>query len=97
MCEFCVKHGEGKKWYLEAKNYAEDLLSDLRRREYISGFEPDHEVPANAPLRKPGQPRQGQRKSGGGNNSRGGAQTARGRGSEGHKRPRRRRSGTRAR
>jgi len=65
-------------------------------REYISGFEPDHEVPANAPLRKPGQPRQGQRKSGGGNNSRGGAQTARGRGSEGHKRPRRRRSGTRA-
>jgi Pyruvate/2-oxoacid:ferredoxin oxidoreductase delta subunit len=38
MCEFCVKHGEGKKWYLEAKNYSEDLLSDLRRREYIGGF-----------------------------------------------------------
>ncbi len=32
MCDFCHKHGEGKKWYLEAKNYAEDLLSGLRRR-----------------------------------------------------------------
>jgi len=26
MCEFCTKHGEGKKWYLEMKNYAEELL-----------------------------------------------------------------------
>jgi len=26
MCEFCVDHGEGKKWYLEMKNYAEELL-----------------------------------------------------------------------
>lgn len=32
MCEFCVKHGEGKKWYLNAKNYSNDLLSDLERR-----------------------------------------------------------------
>ncbi len=38
MCEFCHKHGEGKKWYLEAKNYAEDLLSDVRRRKFIAGF-----------------------------------------------------------
>lgn len=38
MCEFCHKHGEGKKWYLEAKNYSEDLLSDLKRRKFISGF-----------------------------------------------------------
>ena len=38
MCEFCVKHGEGKKWYLQAKNYAEDLLSDLRRRNFITDF-----------------------------------------------------------
>jgi ferredoxin len=35
MCDFCHKHGEGRKWYLEATNYAEDLLSDLRRRELI--------------------------------------------------------------
>ena len=32
MCEFCLKHGEGEKWYLQAKNYSEDLMSDLRPR-----------------------------------------------------------------
>lgn len=26
MCEFCTQHGEGKAWYLEMKNYAEELL-----------------------------------------------------------------------
>lgn len=31
MCEFCTKHGDGKKWYLQAKNYAEDLASDMDR------------------------------------------------------------------
>lgn len=35
MCEFCVKHGEGKKWYLNVKNYSQDLLSDIKRRDYI--------------------------------------------------------------
>jgi len=38
MCEFCLKHGEGKKWYLQAKNYSDDLLSDVRRRKYIENF-----------------------------------------------------------
>ena len=38
MCEFCHQHGEGKRWYLQAKNYSEDLLSDLKRREYILNF-----------------------------------------------------------
>ncbi|MBP7865596.1 MAG: 4Fe-4S binding protein [Acidobacteria bacterium] len=38
MCEFCIKHGEGEKWYLQAKNYAEDLLSDMKRRRMIEGF-----------------------------------------------------------
>ncbi|MGB2815440.1 MAG: 4Fe-4S binding protein [Dehalococcoidales bacterium] len=38
MCEFCHKHGEGKKWYLQAKNYSEDLLSDLNRRKFIADF-----------------------------------------------------------
>ncbi len=44
MCEFCHKHGEGKKWYLQAQNYSEDLLSDLRRRRFIQDFirSPDH-------------------------------------------------------
>jgi ferredoxin len=38
MCEFCHKHGEGKKWYLQAELYSEDLLSDLRRRKFIHDF-----------------------------------------------------------
>ncbi len=38
MCQFCVKHGDGKKWYLEARNYANDLWSDLRRREFTVDF-----------------------------------------------------------
>ncbi len=35
MCEFCLKHGEGKKWYLEAKNYSADLGSDIERRKLL--------------------------------------------------------------
>lgn len=38
MCEFCVQHGEGEKWYLRAENYAEDMLSDLRRQRIIVDF-----------------------------------------------------------
>jgi ferredoxin len=38
MCQFCVEHGEGKKWYLQASNYAFDLESDLKRREYMVHF-----------------------------------------------------------
>lgn len=54
MCEFCHKHGEGKKWYLQAKNYSEDLLSDLRRRKFIRKFfeSPDK---LDSGLRKIGQ------------------------------------------
>ncbi|MBM3745755.1 MAG: 4Fe-4S ferredoxin [Acidobacteria bacterium] len=26
MCQFCHEHGEGKKWYLQMKNYADELL-----------------------------------------------------------------------
>jgi ferredoxin len=44
MCDFCHQHGEGKKWYLNANNYAADLLSDLRRRRIITRFfeDPGH-------------------------------------------------------
>ncbi len=38
MCELCLKHGDGQKRYLQAKNYAEDLMSDLRRRRFILEF-----------------------------------------------------------
>jgi len=38
MCEFCSQHGDGKVWYKNAKNYAQDLVSDINRRAYISQF-----------------------------------------------------------
>jgi len=38
MCEFCLEHGEGRKWYLEAKNYGLDLLSDAKKREAFQKF-----------------------------------------------------------
>jgi ferredoxin len=38
MCEFCHKHGEGKKWYMQAYNYSEDLLSYIGRRKFIQEF-----------------------------------------------------------
>lgn len=38
MCEFCTKHGDGKVWFKNAANYANDLMSDLRRRAYIKDF-----------------------------------------------------------
>lgn len=40
MCEFCIQHGDGVKWYLNAANYARDLLDDLRREKYIEEFLP---------------------------------------------------------
>jgi len=38
MCEFCIKHGEGKKWYLNVKNYNNDLLSDVKRNKIVRNF-----------------------------------------------------------
>ncbi len=38
MCDLCTKHGDGAIWYKNAKNYAKDLMADLRRRQYIQNF-----------------------------------------------------------
>ncbi len=38
MCQFCIEHGDGQKWYLEASSYSADLSSDLRRRGYLVDF-----------------------------------------------------------
>lgn len=58
MCEFCTKHGEGKKWYLEMKNYTRELLhqelpeetqelaGSPTRREWIDEFFGNFVVPA---------------------------------------------------
>jgi Pyruvate/2-oxoacid:ferredoxin oxidoreductase delta subunit len=54
MCDFCHQHGEGKKWYLDARNYSEDMLSDLRRRGYLERFfaSPDHIIKGERALAK---------------------------------------------
>jgi len=28
MCQYCTAHGEGKKWYLQMKNYSDELLHE---------------------------------------------------------------------
>ncbi len=41
MCEFCTQHGEGEKWYLQAKNYSAELLNEERKRfmqDFFEGF-----------------------------------------------------------
>jgi len=38
LCEFCTKHGDGKTWFKNAANYANDLTADLKRRDYIKNF-----------------------------------------------------------
>lgn len=54
MCEFCAQHGDGKKWYLQAENYAYDLSQDVERREYVLDFvgEFDKRMKRNVPLLK---------------------------------------------
>lgn len=38
MCEFCIKHGEGKKWYEVMKNYSQEMLEEQGRKEYVEQF-----------------------------------------------------------
>lgn len=65
MCEFCTKHGEGRKWYLQMKNYAEELLrAELSaqqkeatrantRAEYLWRFTENFTIPAITGVPKP--------------------------------------------
>ncbi len=38
MCNFCIKHGAGKKWYLNMANYSRDLEKDPERRQVFLKF-----------------------------------------------------------
>ena len=38
MCEFCVQHGDGQKWYLAMQNYSRELLDEDGRLDYIAHF-----------------------------------------------------------
>lgn len=35
MCEFCIQHGAGKKWYLAAENYTDELARSEGRELFI--------------------------------------------------------------
>ncbi|MFZ2445074.1 MAG: 4Fe-4S binding protein [Syntrophobacteraceae bacterium] len=38
MCQFCHQHGEGKKWYLDARHYSGELLADMGRVRFLEDF-----------------------------------------------------------
>ncbi|MHA2169312.1 MAG: 4Fe-4S dicluster domain-containing protein [Candidatus Kariarchaeaceae archaeon] len=39
MCEYCSRHGAGKKWYLEARNYLKNYESnDQKRYNFVKDF-----------------------------------------------------------
>lgn len=38
MCEFCVQHGEGKKWYLVMQNYSRELWGQQKRSHFMEDF-----------------------------------------------------------
>lgn len=67
MCEFCVQHGDGQKWYLAMRNYSRELLDQQGRLDYLAYFANDFErnVPptleklewlSHTPLREPAKP-----------------------------------------
>jgi len=65
MCEFCHEHGEGKKWYLQMKNYSSELLYEtlsaerqamaeaLTRWDWTSNFLESFLLPAIQMKQKP--------------------------------------------
>ncbi len=36
MCDWCIVHGAGEKWYLQAKSYSLDMLDDPDRHLYMN-------------------------------------------------------------
>ncbi len=42
MCEFCIQHGEGKKWYENMNNYSREVFfqvnSEKKFKKYLRGF-----------------------------------------------------------
>ncbi len=47
MCEFCAKHGQGNRWYLNPENFSEKMLEDPRRvktLEKVAGWGIDYYI-----------------------------------------------------
>ena len=35
MCDHCLKHGTAGKWYLNAKNYSNEIAEEYNLREFL--------------------------------------------------------------
>lgn len=35
MCDWCMKHGAGGKWYLNARNYSYELAESMNLQAYL--------------------------------------------------------------
>lgn len=47
MCEFCEKHGQGNRWYLNPENFSERMLEDHKRQktlEEVAGWGIDNYI-----------------------------------------------------
>lgn len=38
MCEMCIKHGEGKKWYEVMRNYSQELAAQNKSEQFMREF-----------------------------------------------------------
>ncbi|MHA1135767.1 MAG: hypothetical protein ACTSSE_04705 [Candidatus Thorarchaeota archaeon] len=36
MCEWCLKHGDGGKWYFNARNYQKELAEEINAVEHLN-------------------------------------------------------------
>ncbi len=52
MCEFCIKHGEGKKWYEIMEHYSQEMLATGNRQAYIEHFVKNIRQNANSNILK---------------------------------------------
>jgi hypothetical protein len=57
MCDYCLKHGAGKRCYLNANNYRENCERDKKRenfiREFVGSFKRAYEERLKAITPKP--------------------------------------------
>src|SRR4030066_1094012 len=76
MCEFCIQHGEGKQWYLQMKNYSNEMLhasltpgqteivGQNTRREWVEDFFRWFTLPAYSGRFPPEEPPSGTTQAG---------------------------------
>jgi len=52
LCEFCISHGEGKKWYEIMQNYSAELYAQNNREKYAKEFVVNSQTTTLANLEK---------------------------------------------